>query len=124
MQLDGEELKGIVDIDWAVQMMCEKTGKRRGALSLRDILLSQFKMNNGHSLIVEVHQRQILSPVEVVIPNTEEAETMIARMNQHLLAFCYHYLVDRGLSKDFVTQLIKESCCATRFRTAYGIRRS
>ena len=70
-------------------------------------------MTDEHTLIAKVHQRRVLSPVEVIIPNTEEAETMIARMNVHLPAFCYHYLLDKGLGKQYVEALIQESCCAT-----------
>jgi hypothetical protein len=79
---------------------------------MRDILLNYFTMTDGHSLIAEVHQRRVLSPVEVIILNTEEAETMIARMNVHLPVFCYHYLIDKSLGKTFAEALIQESCCA------------
>ena len=111
--LTSEELQGIVDVDCAVEFICETTGIKRVGLTLRDILLKYFTMTDGHALIAEVHQHRVLSPVEVIIPNTEEAEMMIARMNVHLPAFCYHYLLDKGLGKPYVEALIQESCCAT-----------
>jgi hypothetical protein len=67
-------------------------------------------MSDGHSLIAEIHQHVVTSPVEAVYPASEEAETMIAKMNHHLLAFVYNYLVDKGLNKEFV---LKNSCCPT-----------
>lgn len=81
-------------------------------LTLHDILLKYFTMMDGHALIAKVHQCRVLSPVEVIITNTEEAETMIARMNVHLPAFCYHYLLDKGLGKPYIAALVQESCCA------------
>ncbi len=62
-------------------------------------------------LIAEVHQRVVTSLVEAVHPALEEAETMIAKMNRHLLAFVYNYLMDKGLNKEFVINLVKNSCC-------------
>jgi len=56
-------------------------------VTLQEVLLRYFEMNNGHSLIAEVHQRVVTSPVEAVYPALEEAETMIPKMNRHLLAF-------------------------------------
>jgi hypothetical protein len=44
-------------------------------------------MSNGHLLIAEVHQRVVTSPVDALYPASEEAETMIAKMNHHLPAF-------------------------------------
>ncbi len=66
-------------------------------------------MSDGHSLIAEVHQRVVTSPVEAVYPVLEEAENMITKMNRHLLAFVYN----KGLNKEFVINLVKNSCCPT-----------
>ncbi len=111
--LTSEELQGVVDVDCVVEFTCETTGTKRVGLTLCDILLKYFTMTDGHVLIAEVHQCRVLSPVEVIITNTEEAETMIARMNVHLPAFCYHYLLDKGLRKPYIAALIQESCCVT-----------
>ncbi len=64
-------------------------------------------------LIAEVHQHVVTNPVEVVYPALEEAEAMIAKMNCHLLAFVYNYLMDKGFNEEFVINLVKNSCCPT-----------
>lgn len=56
--------------------------------------------------------------VEVIIPNTAEAESMVMMMNRHFSAFCYHYLITRiGMGNVFVKALLKEACCPTLFAT-------
>ncbi len=62
-------------------------------------------------LIAEVHQRVVTSPVKAVYPVTDEAEIMIPKMNHHLPAFVYTYLMDKGLNEEFVINLVKYSCC-------------
>jgi hypothetical protein len=70
-------------------------------------------MSNGHLLIAEVHQRVMTSPVEAVYPSPEEAETMIVKINHHLPVFVYNYLMDNGLNKESVINLVKSSWCPT-----------
>jgi hypothetical protein len=65
-------------------------------------------MSNGHLLIAEVHQQVVTSLVEAVYPALEQAETMIAKMNHHLPAFVYSYLMDKGLNEEFVINLVKK----------------
>ena len=110
--LTTELLKGIVNVDHTTRYI-STDGKVQGDVSLRDVLLKHFKMSDGHSLFAEVHQRVVTSPVEVVFPAMEEAETMVAKMNRHLPAFVYYYLVDKGLSEDFALDLVRNSCCPT-----------
>ena len=38
----------------------------------------------------EVHQAAAMSPVDVVVGNTEEAGKMIEMMNKNVAAFLYH----------------------------------
>ena len=113
--LTVEILKGVVNVDAPTKLM---TALADGSTSvteftLREIMLKYFKMSDGHSLIGEVHQRVVTSPVEVVIPASEEAETMLAKMNKHFPAFIYYYLQDKGMSKEFATNLVSNSCCPT-----------
>jgi hypothetical protein len=70
-------------------------------------------MGNGHSLIAEVHQQVVTSLVETVYPASEEAETMIAKINHHLPAFVYNYFMEKGLNEEFVINFVKYSCCST-----------
>jgi hypothetical protein len=68
-------------------------------------------MSNGHLLIAELHLRVMTSLVEAVYPASKEAETMIAKMNHHLPAFVYNYLMDKGLNKEFVINQVKNCSC-------------
>ena len=85
-----------------------------GTLSLRAVLLRHFRTRDGGSpLFAEVHQKQSGGVVEAVVPNTKEADSMVGWMNRQMAAFIKHYLLYRGLPKDFVIRLIVASCCPT-----------
>ena len=113
--LTVEVLKGVVNIDAPTKY--DRSLADGSVISLeftlREILLKYFKMEDGHPLVAEVHQRIVTSPVEVVIPSSSEAETMLAKMNKHFPAFIYFYLQDKGMSKDFAVNLVRNSCCPT-----------
>ena len=49
--------------------------------------------------------------VDIVIPNTLEAETMVAMMNKQLPAYLKFYLDDLGVDKDFIRKLLTRACC-------------
>ena len=68
-------------------------------------------MDDGHSLIAEAHQRGHMGSVDIVIPNTPEAETMVSRMNKQLPAFMTFYLDDIGMDRDFISKLLTRACC-------------
>lgn len=51
--------------------------KVAGRVSLRHILYNYVKMQDGHSLIVEIHQASLVAEVEVIIPNTEAAKSLL-----------------------------------------------
>jgi hypothetical protein len=101
-----ELLEGIIDVGYATSYLSPEGGVQ-GDVTLCNAYVRYFKMSNGHLLIAEVHQRVVTSPVEAVYPALEEAETMIAKMNCHLPAFVYNYLMDKGLNKEFVINLVK-----------------
>ena len=113
--LTVEILKGVVNVDAPTKLeRCLPNGEKAvSEFTLREILLKYFKLNDGHALVAEVHQRVVTSPVEMVIPSSEEAETMLAKMNKHFPAFIFYYLQDNGMSKDFATNLVRNSCCPT-----------
>ena len=60
------------------------------------MLYNKFKLSDGHQLFWEVHQAGAMSPVDVVVPNCEEAERMVIMMNKNISAFVMHYLRDYG----------------------------
>ena len=50
--------------------------------------------------------------VDIVIPNTPEAETMVAMMNKKLPAYLTLYLDDIGMDKDFIRKIITGAFCS------------
>ena len=106
-----DDLKGIVNLDATAPFHSVTTKKKVGVLSMRHVLLKKFRMSDGTSLIAEVHQRGPLGSVDVIIPNTPEAEAMILMMNRHFPAYCFYYLMGAGIDADFVKELIREACC-------------
>lgn len=108
-----DDLRGIVNLEATAPVFSVTTKKKVGELSLRQVLLKQFRMSDGTSLIAEVHQRGPMGTVDVIVPNTPEAESMILMMNRHFPAFCFHYLLGEGVDEAFVKELLKEACCPT-----------
>ena len=51
--------------------------------------------------------------MEAVVPSTKEAYSMVGSYNCQMPAFIKHYLLYRGLPKDFLTRLVVASCCST-----------
>ena len=72
--MTAEELVGIIDFDATetVYSVSEPT-KEVVTMSLCHVLYKYVKMDDGHSLISEAHQRGHMVSVDTVIPNTPEA---------------------------------------------------
>ncbi len=71
-----------------------------------------MKMSDGHQLIAEVHQASLLvGPVDIIIPNSPEAERMFIMMNKNLPAYVGHVLKDQGLPDSYLLELVKRLCC-------------
>ena len=112
-----EDIRGITYLDATAPILSVTTNETVGHLSLRQAMLKYMKMSDGRSLIAEIHQRGPMGIIEVIVPNTAEAESMVLMMNRHFPAFCFHYLVKVGLDEKFVKSLLKESCCPTLLGT-------
>ena len=89
-----------------------------GYLSLRVVFYKQMKLEDGHSLIAEIHQEHAMADVEAVIPDIPAAETMVLMMEKNIVAYLTHYLEDVGMDKAFVKELLKESCDPALFHLA------
>ena len=80
-------------------------------LTLQEILYNHIKLPGSGKplpLIAEIHQRSVVSSVDVVIPNCEEVESIIAMMNKNLAAYLYHYLQEvAGMEEEFVLRLVQ-----------------
>ena len=101
-------LSGVMDLDWKVAIpLDEDPMVLVGEVSLQDILYEHIKMDNGTPMIAEVHQRTLISPVDIVVPNTSFAEGQVAQMNKNLAAYLLNYLQDIGIEENFVKELIR-----------------
>ena len=53
-----------------------------GSKLLRHVLYHHMKLDEGYSIIAEVHQDSELDSVDIVLPDVLEAEAMVAMMNK------------------------------------------
>jgi hypothetical protein len=108
-----EDISGIVDLDGSVAVKDEETGWEIGSFSLCTILHKYLCLSDGHQLIVEIHQAKepMASVQAVVIPNTPEAERMIAIMNKNFPSYVENVLKDQGLPEEFLMELFHRTCC-------------
>ena len=82
--MTAEELLGIIDFDAnETAYSVSNPTKAVATMSLFHVLYKYVKMDDGHSLIAEAHQKGHMGSVDIVIPNTPEAETMVAMMNKN-----------------------------------------
>ena len=110
---------GVWDLDKEVPFYSvTHPGQIEGYLSLRVVFYKQIKLEDGHSLIAEIHQEHAMADVEAVIPDIPAAETMVLMMEKNIVAYLTHYLEDVGMDKVFVKELLKESCDPSLFHSA------
>lgn len=111
-----EDISGITHLDASAPIIDPVTQATVGHLTLRQVLLKYLKMSDGSTLIAEIHQRGSMGTVEVIVPNTAEAESMVLMMNRQFPAFCLHYLMStQEMDEAFIRSLLKEACCPTLF---------
>jgi hypothetical protein len=90
-RMDG--IRGIFHLDKKVPFYSvSDPTKLMGTITLCRVLYKYMKMSDGHSLLDEVHQVTPMGPVDVVVPNTEEAERMMLMMHKNSAAYLYFYL--------------------------------
>ena len=59
-----------------------------------------------------------MGPVDVVIPNCEEAERLVLMMNKNIAAFLVNYLRDYGgMPEEFVKRMVKVAVDPSRVST-------
>ena len=106
------KLIGIVALDKAVPFYSASDPTTvKGSFTLRAVLYRFISLADKHSLFAEIHQEMNLASVDVVIPNTPEAETMITMMNRQLGAYLHFTLTDAGLGGTFIKDLLRFSIC-------------
>ena len=112
-----ERLIGVTMLDKVVDLKEGDVVVQR--LSLRDVLLEHLKTKEGGTVIGSIHQGGLEEPF-VIVQNSGEMEAMMMRLNHHLPAFLYYYLQEKGLPKDFVTELLQKSCDPTLFVSIFN----
>lgn len=63
-----------------------------GTITLHKILYSEIKMADGYNVFEEVHQAEPMGPVDVAVPNCEEAERLMLMLQKNSAAFLKFYL--------------------------------
>lgn len=67
------------------------------ALSLRDVLYKCIKLDGGDTLFASIHQHGgVMGRVEIVHPNTPEAEEFLEVIYKNITGFLWHYLPEHG----------------------------
>jgi hypothetical protein len=108
-RMDG--IRGIIHLDKEVEFysVTEPT-KVMGTITLRKMLYKYVKMTDDHGLFNEVHQGKPLDPVDVAVPNCEEAERMLLMMQKNSAAYLWFYLKEEtNLGEDLIARVIRAS---------------
>jgi hypothetical protein len=87
MSVTSIEVQGIINIDKTVDIYCPTSGKKLRKHSLRQALMRYLKLQNGSPLCAEIHQRGLLGQVDMVIPNTADAEARFEMFNKQLAGY-------------------------------------
>jgi hypothetical protein len=109
LSMVAEELVGVTKLDKPVDIINPTNHETVGSLSLCRVLLNYLNMQDGYTMIAEVHQEDLCKPTHVIIPQAGEAERMIGMINKNISTFLHHMLLEADFPKDCVKKLIKES---------------
>ena len=79
--------------------------------SLRYLLYSHYKLEDGNNVFWEIHQQGLLADVDIVRPSVDEAEHLVGEMNKNMAAFLTFDLTsgEAPYSPTFVKELV-EGC--------------
>ena len=84
------------------------THKKKTETTLRAVLY-RLKLQDNSSLVGEVHQAAAMSPVDVVIVNTEEASKMVEMMNRNVAAFLSYVMLEWDMDESFIKTLLSKT---------------
>lgn len=115
-----ERLIGVTQLDKMVDVK-DPQGVVAQRLTLRDVLLSHFRTQDGATVFGSIHQGGMEEPF-VVVQNSAEIESLLLRLNHQLPAFLLFYLQEKGLPKDFVIELLRKSCDVRLFADAFNCK--
>ena len=72
-------------------------------------MLYRLKLQDTSSLVGEVRQAAAMSPVDVLIGNTEEASKMVEMMNKNVAAFLYYVTLEWDMDESFIKTLLSKT---------------
>ncbi len=109
MSVISVEVRSITNIDKTPDIYCPTSGKKLGMLLLRQALMRYLKLQDSSPLCAEIHQRGLLGQVDMVIPNTADAEACFERFNKQPAGYLYHVLPTFGASLTFIQEILRRS---------------
>ncbi len=109
MSVISIEVRGIANIDKRADIYCPTSGDKLGELLLQQTLMRYLKLHNGSPLCAEIHQQGLLGQVNMVIPNTSEAEVRFEMFNKQLDWYLYHALPAFGALLTFIQDILCQS---------------
>jgi hypothetical protein len=109
MSVVSAEVQGIMDLDALAEVLCPQSGATLGHLSLRETLMKYLKQKDGTPLVTELHQRGLQGPVDMVIPNSGEAEARFEKFNKQPTGYLYYVLPTFGATETFIKSLLRRS---------------
>jgi hypothetical protein len=68
-----------------------------------------LKLHNGSPLCAEIHQQGLLGQVDMVIPNTSDAEACFEMFNKQPAGYLYHVLSTFGALLAFIQEILHRS---------------
>jgi hypothetical protein len=93
MSMVSVKVRGITDLNATAEVLCPESGNVLGHLSLQETLMKYLKLHNGNPMVAELHQRGPPGQVDMVIPNSSEAEACFKMFNKQLAGYLYHVLL-------------------------------
>ncbi len=106
MSVVSIEVHGIMDLDALVDVLCPESGNVLGRLSLQETLMKYLKLKDGNPMVAKLHQRGPQGPVDMVIPNTSEAEARSKMFNKQPAEYLYHVLPLFGATELFIKTIL------------------
>jgi hypothetical protein len=109
MSVISVEVQGIFDINKTATIYCPTLGDRLGKLLLRQTLIKYLKLPEGSPLCTKIYQQGLLGQVDMVIPNTADAEARFEMFNKQPAGYLYHVLPNFGALLTFIQEILRWS---------------
>jgi hypothetical protein len=109
MSVVSVKVCSITNIDKTADIYCPTSGKKLGKLLLQQALMRYLKLQDGSPLCAEIHQQGLLGQVDMVIPNTADAEACFEMFNKQPAGYLYHILPTFGTSLTFIQEILRWS---------------